>query len=510
MGAGAPYVELHAHSAFSFLDGASTPMELAAAAAEHGYPAFALTDHDGIWGSMEFAHACAGFGVRAITGAELTVAVGPRALSRGEHVHLTLLVEDATGYRNLCRLLSAAHSHTRSSTGRTAGQPAMSLGAARRARRRVWCACRVVPATGRWRAFGRAATQPGRRLWPAACSPPSAASASGSSCSAPTGVTTAPATAGSPASPSGSASPCVATGDVHCPQPPPRPPPGRLRRGAAGDDAGGERAAAARQRVLGPGLAAGDGEALRRAPRGGRRDRARSPSGSASTSQTSSATATPAPRTPRRRLQAGRGLRGAAGRALRRPRPAAPRPRRRLEAELATIRRLGLSGFFLLHRDLLELAREVALEVRGPGVGAHRPAAGPGPRLQRQLDRLLPDRPLPRRPGRGRALRRPLPQRRSGGDARHRPRLPARHPRGADPARPRALRRRPLGPGRRLPHLPPARRGARPRQGAGAAAGGDRAGGEDGRLPRAQRRDRARRHRRDRRRARRARTAGGC
>ncbi len=70
--AGVPYVELHAHSAFSFLDGASTPTELAAAAAEHGYPAFALTDHDGVWGSMEFAHACRGLGVRAITGAELT------------------------------------------------------------------------------------------------------------------------------------------------------------------------------------------------------------------------------------------------------------------------------------------------------------------------------------------------------------------------------------------------------------------------------------------------------
>ena len=62
---GAPYIELHAHSAFSFLDGASTPMELAAAAAGHGYPAFALTDHDGLWGSMEFAHACRGFGVRS-------------------------------------------------------------------------------------------------------------------------------------------------------------------------------------------------------------------------------------------------------------------------------------------------------------------------------------------------------------------------------------------------------------------------------------------------------------
>ncbi len=113
----APYIELHAHSAFSFLDGASTPTELAAAAAEHGYPAFALTDHDGVWGSMEFVHACKGLGVRAITGAEVTV---------GES-HLTLLVEDASGYRNLCRLLSAAHSHTRESRQRSAGQPRVGL-----------------------------------------------------------------------------------------------------------------------------------------------------------------------------------------------------------------------------------------------------------------------------------------------------------------------------------------------------------------------------------------------
>ena len=56
------YVELHAHSAFSFLDGASLPDELAAAAAELGYPALALTDHDGVWGSLEFAQACKGSG----------------------------------------------------------------------------------------------------------------------------------------------------------------------------------------------------------------------------------------------------------------------------------------------------------------------------------------------------------------------------------------------------------------------------------------------------------------
>jgi error-prone DNA polymerase len=135
------YVELHAHSAFSFLDGASTPMELAAAAASYGYPAFAVTDHDGLWGSMEFARACKGFGVRPITGAELTVvADGPKspahldrsARRSGEddksaQRHLTLLVEDETGYRNLCRLLTAAHSHTRDNTTRSQTQPWATL-----------------------------------------------------------------------------------------------------------------------------------------------------------------------------------------------------------------------------------------------------------------------------------------------------------------------------------------------------------------------------------------------
>ena len=122
MGVSTSYVELHAHSAFSFLDGASTPMELAAAAADLGYPAFALTDHDGIWGSMEFVRACKGFGLQAITGTELTVSSVGQGTS-----HLTLLVEDGLGYRNLCRLLTAAHSHTRDGAQRSAGQPSVTL-----------------------------------------------------------------------------------------------------------------------------------------------------------------------------------------------------------------------------------------------------------------------------------------------------------------------------------------------------------------------------------------------
>src|SRR5579862_379433 len=108
------YVELHAHSAYSFLDGASQPEELAARAAELGYEALALTDHDGVYGSLEFAHAAKDLGVRPITGAEVTLAGG---------AHVTLLVESARGYANLCRLLTATHAHTRDTTNREPQPP---------------------------------------------------------------------------------------------------------------------------------------------------------------------------------------------------------------------------------------------------------------------------------------------------------------------------------------------------------------------------------------------------
>ena len=62
---GAPYVELHCHSAFSFLDGASQPEELADRAAELGYEALALTDHDNLCGALVFAHAAHDCGAAA-------------------------------------------------------------------------------------------------------------------------------------------------------------------------------------------------------------------------------------------------------------------------------------------------------------------------------------------------------------------------------------------------------------------------------------------------------------
>lgn len=94
------YVELHCHSAYSFLDGASLPEELVVRADQLGMKALALTDHDGLYGSMIFAQAAKAWGIQPITGSEVTLEDGS---------HLTLLVESEKGYANLCRLLSEAH-----------------------------------------------------------------------------------------------------------------------------------------------------------------------------------------------------------------------------------------------------------------------------------------------------------------------------------------------------------------------------------------------------------------
>ncbi|HUB74094.1 MAG TPA: PHP domain-containing protein, partial [Solirubrobacteraceae bacterium] len=70
---GVPYIELHCHSAYSFLDGASLPHELAQRAGELGHAALALTDHNSLSGSMELAQAASDCGLRAIHGAEVDV-----------------------------------------------------------------------------------------------------------------------------------------------------------------------------------------------------------------------------------------------------------------------------------------------------------------------------------------------------------------------------------------------------------------------------------------------------
>src|SRR6476469_9815777 len=67
------YAELHAHSAFSFLDGASQPEELAAEAARLGLGALGLTDHDGLYGVVRFAQAAKAVGLPTVFGAEITI-----------------------------------------------------------------------------------------------------------------------------------------------------------------------------------------------------------------------------------------------------------------------------------------------------------------------------------------------------------------------------------------------------------------------------------------------------
>jgi error-prone DNA polymerase len=94
------YIELHCHSAFSFLDGTSLPEALVLQAQSLGYPALALTDHNGLYGSMAFAQAARHLGLQPITGAELTLLDG---------THVTLLAETPRGYANLCRLITEAH-----------------------------------------------------------------------------------------------------------------------------------------------------------------------------------------------------------------------------------------------------------------------------------------------------------------------------------------------------------------------------------------------------------------
>src|SRR5204862_1142290 len=107
------YVELHAASAFSFLQGASLPEALVERAAALGYSALALLDADGVYGAPRFHKAAVKAGLRAIVGAELTIGSGKAvvgaAFRRPDHEHtwrLPVLVASAEGYQNLCRLVT--------------------------------------------------------------------------------------------------------------------------------------------------------------------------------------------------------------------------------------------------------------------------------------------------------------------------------------------------------------------------------------------------------------------
>jgi error-prone DNA polymerase len=354
------YVELHCHSAYSFLDGASTPAELATAAAEHGYPALAITDHDGLWGAMEFAHACNGLGVRPITGAELTV---EDPSPGGDPFHLTLLVEDAAGYRNLCRLLTEAHRGTRPKPDREPLPPTVSLAEVERCAGGLVClsgCARDGALAGRWvRGEGNGAEAVGRRLM-SAFGPDRfrvelqrplwrrdlARNRWLAALAGRLGVR------------------CVATGDVHVHDPSRAPLQDALvavRLRATLEETEPERrgnaaSALACEAEIGKRFAdhpEAVGESGRIAERlrfdltsdlGYRYPGSEDPDADRRLAEVCRAGL-------EERYPGGGERSEAEG---------------RLEQELGVIRSLRLSGFFLLHRDLLELAREVAREVRGP------------------------------------------------------------------------------------------------------------------------------------------------
>ena len=150
------YVELHCHSAFSLLDGAALPETLIARAAELGYPALALTDHDELGGAVRFGEAGSEVGIGAIIGAELTVENRGNGRVPAERVgkmgngtsrrpstrpfpisdlpfpplqHLVLLAETREGYGNLSQLITLGRMHS------NRGEPSVDLDAlARHAR----------------------------------------------------------------------------------------------------------------------------------------------------------------------------------------------------------------------------------------------------------------------------------------------------------------------------------------------------------------------------------------
>jgi error-prone DNA polymerase len=352
------YVELHCHSAYSFLDGASLPDELAVAAHGLGYGALALTDHDGLHGAMELAETTRLegplAGLRPITGAELTLEDGS---------HLTLLCATRAGYSNLCQLITKAHADTRPHPGREPLPPATAYATLEQHAAGLIClsGCAGNGAAARAVEKGRHADAAGaaRRLL-AIFGPdrlrielqrPFARHDRRrnrllAELAERIGV------------------PCVVTGNVHA----------------------HDKARAALQDALVAvrlGRTLDECEAQRR---GNRSHVLASPKAMAERFQDHPDAVTETLRIAER-IEFD--LRSDLGYAY--PRQGDPEADRelaeicrarmderyptrderaaadpRLDEELSVIRKLGLSGFFLLHRDMLELAREVAAEVRGP------------------------------------------------------------------------------------------------------------------------------------------------
>ncbi|SFW45002.1 error-prone DNA polymerase [Amycolatopsis australiensis] len=115
-----PYAELHCHSNFSFLDGASHPEELVEEAARLELDAIALTDHDGMYGVVRFAEAARELGVNTVFGTELSFGLPKpqNGVADPEGEHLLLLARGDQGYRALCRAITAGQIHEKAEKGR--------------------------------------------------------------------------------------------------------------------------------------------------------------------------------------------------------------------------------------------------------------------------------------------------------------------------------------------------------------------------------------------------------
>ncbi|MEU4675311.1 PHP domain-containing protein, partial [Amycolatopsis sp. NPDC023774] len=120
-----PYAELHCHSNFSFLDGASHPEQLVEEAARLGLDAVVLADHDGMYGAVRFAEAGRELGVRTGHGAELSLGLSaPQGgVPDPEGSHLLALARGVEGYRRLCRVIS----HAQLAKGGRKGRPVYDL-----------------------------------------------------------------------------------------------------------------------------------------------------------------------------------------------------------------------------------------------------------------------------------------------------------------------------------------------------------------------------------------------
>src|SRR5437879_8469893 len=143
-----PYAELHCHSNFSFLDGASHPEELAEEAAGLGLTALALTDHDGMYGVVRFAEAAQAVGLATVFGAELSLGLTrpQNGIADPEGRHLVVLARDPHGYALLCRAVSEAQL-----AGREKGRPETTIEALAGLHRGHWlvltgCRKGTVPA----------------------------------------------------------------------------------------------------------------------------------------------------------------------------------------------------------------------------------------------------------------------------------------------------------------------------------------------------------------------------